>query len=166
MTELDLKKIREKAVQYREAKIVFVTEPESILALLDRLEKAESIRDTSQNGPHEIVTKQYLKQMKEQIDKRDAQLENTESLIAQLTEEIAYGNKVITEKDAQLEKSYVDRNALTRKQARIEELEAQLAVCVEALKKIDLARFKEENITFNDVLDIADKVLEKLGVVG
>ena len=148
MTELDLKQIRE----YSEQNIPI--RPFKVIALLDRLEKAERKLEETTIELGKVCWESTAK-----INERDAQLENTESLIAQLTEEIAYGNKVITEKDAQLEKSYVDRNALTRKQARIEELEAQLAVCVEALKE------SAKQITLECGCHLkAKEALEKVGV--
>lgn len=174
MTELDLKQIRKRAMDEIEQnkKHPFHYEGDNfsddVIDLLDRLEKAERKLEETTIELGKVCWESTAK-----INERDAQLENTESLIAQLTEEIAYGNKVITEKDAQLElaiellneaeklvgtktdalrskeliwigkymnvkesleKSYVDRNALTRKQARIEELEAQLKIAVEALE--------------------------------
>lgn len=150
------------------ARHIVNTQPQNTLALLDRLEKAERKLEETTIELGKVCWESTAK-----INERDAQLENTESLIAQLTEEIAYGNKVITEKDAQLEKSYVDRNALTRKQARIEELEAQLKVCVEALRDaVDWSGQIESDVismrefsAWNDWMKKATEALEKVGVL-
>ena len=168
MTELDLKQIRKRAMDEIEQnkKHPFHYEGDNfsddVIDLLDRLEKAERKLEETTIELGKVCWESTAK-----INERDAQLENTESLIAQLTEEIAYGNKVIAEKDAQLEKSYVDRNALTRKQARIGELEGQLVVCIEALKNI--ANWKasyydnRDNEVAENMRDDAKEALEKVG---